>query len=124
MDGGRRCEIVCSGRKLSWSRPNNLRRHRYCPRWGSVGPCGARIPPGVAKDGLVAMVSCPRHDFNTVGANSDSRPRRIPQGAVCCRDRSRDDRVLLVVSARVKRCVVRVGSEIRELGLGRIATVF
>ena len=122
MDGGRRCEIVCSGRKLSRSRPNNLSRHCYRARWGVCWPSWCSVSTRGGERRACGCGLCPSHGFNTVGAGIDSRPRRSSQGALCCRNRSWDDRGLLVEPARVKSCGVVVGVAVN--GSGRIVSVF
>src|SRR5690242_11562368 len=102
MDGGRGCEIVCSSWKLSRTCPNNLSRHCDRTRWRLVGSPCTRFPPGLAKDGLMALVPCGNHVSDKVGAGIDSRARCSSQGPLCCRDRSWDNRILLVVSAQMK----------------------
>jgi hypothetical protein len=73
----------------------------------------------VAKDGLVAVVLYPSHSLDKVGAAIEPSSRRSSQGALCYRDRPWDDRVLLVVPIRVRRCGVRFGRQ--GIGIGRDA---
>ncbi len=64
----------------------------------------------------MALVLCPSHRLDAVGSTINFSPGYSYKGALCGRDWAGDNRVLLVVSARVKGCemVVEAVIEIQQ----------